>query len=175
MKHTTYKLITGLFFLTLIGCTPYFDYIYFFSETEGFVNIDGNPIKSATVVRTYQVGNYTEEVVEKTTTDENGKFYFPHGKDYRIIKIIGEAVIRQEVIINHNGNKYSGWKYTNRGLEKYPEIGQKIILKCDLKRTVEKKKLTAKNYRPTHYNGLCDIEYNKQLISDGAKNTPQVN
>lgn len=156
------KYTVCIFCFLISGCSPHFDYIYFFSETEGTVFLNNLPISNASVKRIYQLGDYTDEVIEKTITNKDGKFTFPHGREYRIIKTIGEAVIRQKILIKHEGKEYIGWKYTNRGLEEYPEIGQKIKLNCNLGQPVEKKKLKAKkNYRPKDYEGLCNVEYNK--------------
>ena len=145
---------------SLVGCSPHFDYIYYFSELEGEVFIDNVPQKNVLVTRKYQLGNYKDAVIEKTMTNMEGRFTFDHAREYRFIKTIGEAVIKQEIRFTHHKKNYVAWQYNNRSLDKFAEIGEKIHLKCDLKKSEIKRKLSGSKLRKKFYTGHCTINNN---------------
>jgi len=141
----------------LAGCSPHFDYIYYFSELEGEVLIDNVPQENVMVTRKYQLGNYKDAVIEKTLTNKEGRFTFEHGREYRYIKTLGEALIKQEIQFTHHKKNYIGWQYNNRSLDKFAETGEKIRFKCDLKQPEIKRKLSGSKLRKKFYTGLCTI------------------
>lgn len=117
-----------------------------FSKVQGVVLKNGKPIAGAKVTRYYKWGATDDEKTEETSTDKNGNFSFPSTSKFSILRSMlpHEPVIFQEIIIHHEGEKYTAWRFTKHDYGENDELdGTPINLKCEL--TQEKGFLISKN------------------------------
>lgn len=150
------RLLFILSIFMIVGCAPTFEYNYFFSETAGKVVINGKAIAGIKITRWYRSNWYENDTLETTTTDEQGYFYFPHGREFSFVGIAHEPVIYQTVKIQYENGEYLGWEYTKRTYDKNEETGNEIVFVCELSNNESKHIIVGKRYSNS-YNGLCEI------------------
>ena len=78
-----------------------------FSEMDGQLLMKGEPVKNAKIRR---VANFNKDMTDYTTTDENGKFYFPEASIRSVTKFLpAEFTARQELWVEINGIEQRFW------------------------------------------------------------------
>lgn len=107
---------------------------YLFSAVEGQVLDHGQPIRQAHVRRRYHWtwGGKTYE--EVTTTDDDGRFHFPIAKQRMLWGwiLVHQPVISQDIIIEHGGQSYIGWKFTKMNYDDQGEWNGPMRLRFHL-------------------------------------------
>jgi len=106
--------------------------ICLFSDTVGQVVLNGEPIEGATIKRSVIWQNKTLE--DTTVTDKSGNFHFNAKFTNSLSKFMPvEAVMTQNIVIQHNNNSYEAWKTNKRDFEENSELnGKPLNLICEL-------------------------------------------
>jgi len=102
-----------------------------FSKMSGVITLDGQPASNARLVRTV---NLNKDIVDETTTDENGNFEFEAQFTRTITKFLPqEFVASQVILVHHEGKEYEMWAGVKRKPEENIESrGKPLIVKCEL-------------------------------------------
>ena len=111
--------------------------VYIFSEVDGVVLLDGQPVSNARVVRSAEYRNklYTDTI----KTDDQGRFHFDD--IYRYSIRLAETVILQKIIIYYGDKEYLAWKQFKQNDHRYGELNvdldsglpmMKLQLGCEL-------------------------------------------
>ena len=106
--------------------------VVLFSEMEGHITLNGEPVKNVKIERRI---NWKDDIGETdyVTTDDKGYFLLPEIK--QMIKLSGftQFVVGQEIKIETNGNEYFIWSMGKRTKNKYGELnGKPKNFKCEL-------------------------------------------
>ncbi len=107
--------------------------ICLFSEVNGVVVNDGNPIAGAEVIQTVIYGG-GKEVRNSTTTNSRGEFHFDALFTHSISTLLpGESVYAQGLVIKYDRADIEGWTLVKRSDKENAELGgEKINLLCDI-------------------------------------------
>lgn len=140
-----------LFFIYFIGESQAMAQMYLFSEVHGVVTHQGKPVVGAIVEQQYFWHWKSEQGQTQVNTDAEGKFRFP-----AIVKssFLGsllphEPVIKQIILIKHEGKTYDAWLSYKRDYDNNSELnGKPIVMYCDLNAPV-----TSKG----EINGICEL------------------
>lgn len=130
--------------------------LYLFSEVTGVVTIDGKPVAGAEVQQIYIWKS--DEVINRTLTDEEGRYSFPEVTKTSFIWswLPHEPFISQRVNILQAGETHKGWFYSKHDYDKNGELkGRPINLRCDLINP-------TKAHPETEYFGLCTLDFRKK-------------
>jgi hypothetical protein len=98
----------------------------------GVVNLQGKPVANVRLVRTI---NYNKDIVDETTTDENGYFEFSavYRNNYAGVLLPMEFVVSQLIVAHHEGNTYEMWAGVKRKPEENAEArGKPLLVSCEL-------------------------------------------
>jgi hypothetical protein len=102
-----------------------------FSEVKAQIFLNGKPIKNASVSRVLE---FQKLKTEQTTSDSEGRFYFPAYYESAFLALIpSELVIAQAITVNVDGKEYKIWSNTKRSAIENSELGGlPLNLKCEL-------------------------------------------
>ena len=111
-----------------------------FSKMTGVIKLDGKPAVNAKLIRTV---NLNKDIVDETTTDENGYFEFDASFTRTITKFLPqEFVARQVIWVRYNGNEYKMWSGVKREPEENIESrGNPLVVECELNSETNVKKV----------------------------------
>lgn len=110
--------------------------LYLFSEVEGIVLQDGQPVEGAVVEQEYYWHWGDQRRTSTTLTDQNGHFHLPAvtGKSLTSQFFPHEPVIVQYLRIRHAGQSYKGWFHSKHNYDEKGEYGESPLrLQCDLR------------------------------------------
>ncbi|MBT1063889.1 hypothetical protein KJY73_09915 [Bowmanella sp. Y26] len=129
-----------------------------FTEVEGVVLLNGEPVEGAEVISSYDWSNKDERKSKKLLTDSYGKFSFPEWSSKQFLSSIlpMEPVIRQEIIIEYKGERYTAWAFNKHSYGRGDETGKSPIkLVCDL--AMEFKRHPLEGVSDKYY-GICKLQ-----------------
>lgn len=135
MRKTTFLMSLLVLFGSLSGVAmAWSSEMVLFSEVNGVVTSDGQPVSGAEVERTYHWGWKDVEKKEKTVTGQDGRYHFPEVVESSFFGSFmpHEPLIGQRIYIRYQGQQYKGWKHSKHNYRKNGELGRPINLRCDL-------------------------------------------
>jgi len=109
--------------------------MYLFSEVDGVVTSQGQPVAGAEVERIYHWGWKDVERKARTTTDQAGRFTFPQVVESSFFGSFmpHEPLVSQRILIRWQGEEYTAWKHTKHNYRKNGELGGRPIrINCPL-------------------------------------------
>lgn len=109
--------------------------IYLFSNVEGRVLLDGQPVPNVEVEQEFIWAWNDEKGVVRVMTDADGRFSFPAvtRKSFWASLLPHDAGVRQTILLHHNGQIYKGWMANKGNYALNGELdGKPIVLTCDL-------------------------------------------
>lgn len=109
--------------------------MYLFSDVTGVVVHKGVPVANAEVEQEFRWAWKDEVGLAKVKTDANGKFTFPAVIRSSFFGSIlpHEPIVRQTILIKHDGKEYKAWMYDKRDYKENAELdGKSISLYCEL-------------------------------------------
>lgn len=109
--------------------------IYLFSEVKGVVVKQGIPVADAVVEQEYRWSWKDEVGTVQVKTDAEGVFRFPVVVRSSVFGSLlpHEPMIRQAILIKHEGNVYKIWMFDKGNYQENGELKGKLIsLYCDL-------------------------------------------
>ena len=83
----------------------------FFTEVEGTILADGQPVREATVSQYYRSHWYDNPTTNTTTTDDQGVFSFPEASQFGFLTLLHQPVIEQELVVNLGHTNLLFWDY----------------------------------------------------------------
>ncbi len=130
-------MVVGLFLPVKEGFAGMFELIkkhdvHLSPEVEGRVLKDGKPVEGLQISRSL---TYEEELIDRTTTDVDGRFYFPSKTIQSRLpgRPLTDARNRQIVYATENGQHFILWHYTTDSIEPEITVTEKLsALNCDL-------------------------------------------
>ncbi|MBT1063891.1 hypothetical protein KJY73_09925 [Bowmanella sp. Y26] len=125
-----------------------------FTQVEGVVLLNGQPVQGAEVISSYDWSAKNEKKSKTVKTDENGKFHFPEWKSQCLLSLFFpmQPVISQKIIIIHNGNEYTAWRNIKNSYGNGDEVGvSPIKITCNLESRFSEK------HKNGHY-GICHLD-----------------
>lgn len=124
---------------------------YLFSEVEGTVLSNGQPVAGARVTRETNWRWKDKTFNEEVTTGADGTFRFPELARSSLITSLlpHEPYITQTILIHHGGRSYDAWLNSKRNYDRNSELGGRPIrVVCSLE---SEKKKTGDVF------GICDV------------------
>ncbi|TBU75570.1 DUF6795 domain-containing protein [Phytopseudomonas daroniae] len=107
--------------------------LYLFSEVEGIVLLDGQPVEGAEVER---ICHWKDDLkTERTLTDASGRYHFPEitAKSLLWSLLPHEPVVFQTLRIHHQGKVHKGWVFTKHNYDNLGEVkDRRLKFSCDL-------------------------------------------
>lgn len=107
--------------------------LYLFSDVEGTVLLDGQPVSGAEVE---QICHWKdEEKLDRVLTDHLGRYKFPEitTKSFLWSFLPHEPVVFQSLRINYQGKTHKGWVFTKHNYEILGEVkDRKLRFVCEL-------------------------------------------
>lgn len=109
--------------------------LYLFSEVQGTVLLDGQPVQGVDVEQEYfwHWGDVTR--TRTVTTDAQGRFHFPEvtGRSWTAGLLPHEPVINQRITLRYQGQQHKGWLHSKHNYDRFGEPpGRVLTLVCDL-------------------------------------------
>lgn len=107
--------------------------VVLFSEMEGHITLNGNPVKNAKIQRDIK---WKDDVGEKDFFETDDKGYFKLGElnAKAVLSGFSQLVVTQELTIIYKNNSFIIWSMGKLNKEKHGELGGiPINLRCDLK------------------------------------------
>jgi hypothetical protein len=127
-----------------------------FSEVNGVVTLEGRPVAGAELVRTAKIGEKTH--VDRTTTDENGRFSFPEMYAHSLNKIAPvEPFIAQKITILADSREFLAWSGNKRNYDLDGEIYRPLKFNCEITNKDELLEFD-KSISISIYHGICRQE-----------------
>jgi len=134
--------------------------VYIFSEVDGVVLINGEPVSGAEVIRT---ADYKDKIHSNTAiTDEQGQFHFDDIFTYSMR--LSETVILQKIMIHYGGEEYLAWELLKRNDNRYGELNdpetpekpiKKLHLRCELTGDQKNEQVIKFEFLDRIIYGLC--------------------
>lgn len=118
-------------------------------EVRGSIARDGVPLEGVEVYRTL---DYDKEYVDRTHTDNEGRFTFPpmNIMSSRPGKLMDETRVRQVIGAIYDGDTYLLWYHTPGGITERTAVSQRLgSLHCDL--MTPEKELLFRNYEKPEF------------------------
>lgn len=102
-----------------------------FSKMSGVIRLDGVPVANARLVRTV---NLNKDIVDETTTDENGYFEFDAQFVRALTNVLPQEFAAKQVIwVHYKGYEYKMWSGVKRKPEENIESrGKSLVVECEL-------------------------------------------
>lgn len=135
VMHRITKRFVFIILITSIGATGMalsdVGKVCLFSAISGVITQDGKPVANAKLVRKV---NHSKDVIDETTTDQNGHFTMPAVFERTVTKLLPmEFVVRQAIYVKHEGKEYLLWEGVKREEKENSESrGQALIVRCEL-------------------------------------------
>ena len=130
--------------------------IYLFSEVNGVVTRDGQPVVGAEVIRS---ASYGKTYTDKATTDKEGRFFFSEMTISKISALVpGQHVIDQSIIIRNQDAEYKAWELTRVGSGPNAELDTQLSLLCELSNEYIKQEFNYKVFW-----GTCRLDPTKNF------------
>lgn len=110
---------------------------FLFSEVQGRVLWEGQPVANAIIEREYHWHWKDERGKDSATSNQKGEFHFPEitGVSISGLLIPHEPMIKQTLTIHHENKIYKAWAFDKGNYERFGELkGRPLILQCDLSR-----------------------------------------
>jgi len=127
--------------------------VYLFSEVNGLVTLDGQPVEGADVIRS---ANYGEIYSDRTTTDKDGKFFLGEMTTSKLSALLpGQHVIDQSILIRNHDKEFKAWELTRVGSGPNAELDIKLNLHCELNNEHIKQEFNYKVFW-----GICRLDTN---------------
>lgn len=145
--------LRGVIALLLVGLTSgafaMFKFVMF-SAMRGIVTQGGKPVEGATVAREYHWAWADKTGKDQTRTNAQGEFSLPELTDTSLsAKLLPhEPMVKQTVVIQHNGKTYQAWFHLRHDYEANTELGKPISVVCDLDKEPA---------RHGDYFGICEV------------------
>jgi len=129
-----------------------------FSKMSGVIKQDGKPVANAKLVRTV---NLNKDLVDETTTDENGNFEFEAKFTHSLANMLPQEFAAKQVIwVHYNDNEYKIWSGVKRKPEENIESrGKPLVVECELN---SEKSVIEVNNSPIISMCTWDVEPDKQ-------------
>lgn len=138
-----------------------------FSAISGTITLNGEPVKHARLVRTGKLGHAKTDVVDETTTDENGYFSLPN-----MFQSASEAgglamfIIFQQITVEHEGAIHRIWSGNKMDSGVNTEgRGKPLNITCELINEDE-----VKNVQGNSFITKCDLGVELDVIEDQSNN-----
>jgi len=138
--------------------------IYVFSEMNGTVLDNGKPVEGAILKR--RGDHYNDKVYEDTTsTDKEGKFHFAAISTWSLRPLMWETVIKQDIMIYHDGKEHIGWSAFKQNTHQRGELVDEedknatpinCVFHLDQDDS-KKQKIELSEYSYRSIRGLCEI------------------
>lgn len=129
-----------------------FDTFYLFSEVNGLVLHNGQPVVGAEIEQTCHWTFEKKDFAYRTKTDATGRFYLPAitAKQTLLSFFPHEPVIKQKILIHHQGQRYLAWNNAKRNYDNNGEINE----------------FTGNNSEPLKHapNIMCDLSNSEELL-----------
>jgi len=129
-----------------------------FSKMSGVIKLNGKPAANAKLIRTV---NLNKDIVDETTTDENGYFEFEAQFSRSITNVLPQEFAAKQVIwVHYENGEYKMWSGVKRKPEENIESrGKPLVVECEL--SAEKTVIEVNN---SPIISLCtwDVEPDKQ-------------
>lgn len=129
-------IVLSLMVLVLVGEESMaFGKVSLFSEVEGVVLHNGQPVTGASVERSYRWHWGDKQGTDNTTSDSDGTFKFPEitERSFTASIVPHEPVIEQKIMITVDGNSFKGWVYAKHNYDAQGELGGKPMrLVCEI-------------------------------------------
>lgn len=109
--------------------------LYLFSEVEGVVMLDGQPVEGAEVEQNYHWHWKNEHRTKSVKSNSQGQFRFPAvtAKSLTAAVIPHEPVIGQRITLRYQGKVHKGWVFTRHNYDSLGEVqNRRLQLVCDL-------------------------------------------
>ncbi|TBV03260.1 DUF6795 domain-containing protein [Phytopseudomonas dryadis] len=109
--------------------------LYLFSEVEGTVLLDGQPVEGVEVGQEYHWHWKNEHRKSSTKTGANGRFHFPAvtGKSLTAGLIPHEPAIGQRITLRYQGKEHKGWVFSKHNYDNLGEVkGRALTFNCEL-------------------------------------------
>ena len=102
-----------------------------FSKISGIITLDGKPVANAKITRTV---NLNKDKVDHTYTDDKGYFEMPTIFQRTVTQFLPlEFVVKQDIVVQYNGNSYDIWSGVKRTPEENAESrGEALKVQCEL-------------------------------------------
>lgn len=117
-------------------------------EVHGQITLEGKPLSNIEILRGLTYGD-DGELIDKATTDEQGRFYFPE-KNIRSRKpgsMFDESRIRQIISLDYNKEKYLLWYTAPIGVKTNKALTERLKkLNCDLSNIEEEVEFDSPEY-----------------------------
>ncbi len=135
-KPSIFTLTVLFFFVSLSGVAmAWSSEMVLFSEVNGTVTSEGQPVAGAEVERISHWGWKDVERRDSTTTGADGRFHFPAVVESSFFGAFmpHEPLVSQKIMIRHQGSEYKGWKHTKHNYKHNGELkGKPINITCAL-------------------------------------------
>lgn len=106
--------------------------VVLFSEMEGHITYNGEPVKNAKIERLIK---WKDDVGEKdyVTTDSTGYFHLDTRKEFINTSGFSQLVIAQEIRVNHQSTEIPIWAKAKRDKHEFSELdGKPVNFRCEL-------------------------------------------
>ena len=101
--------------------------VYLFSEVNGVVTLEGQPVVGAEVIRS---ATLSKTFTDRTITDTKGYFHFDEMTTQSFSTIMpGQRVIMQKIVIKYKNEIYLGWDRSRREYDQYGELNNMFDFK----------------------------------------------
>jgi hypothetical protein len=122
-----------------------------FSAVSGKVLHNGKPVAGAAVEREFFWAWKSETGRDSTQTDAGGNFRFALVERSSLMGSLlpHEPIVRQTILIKHEGKTYKAWMYDKRNYRPDGEIGRPIVMTC---------KLESELHHTGDVYGICDLQ-----------------
>ena len=123
-----------------------------FSEVQGTVLLNNQPVPGAVVEREFRWSWKDETGKDEITTGPSGEFKFPaiHRNSLLGSLMPHQPVIRQTILIRHGDQTYKAWMFDKLNYDENGELkGKPIVLSC---------RLETEPKRTGEVFGICDLK-----------------
>ncbi len=121
------------------------------TDVSGMVLLNGQPIEGAEIQFHADSAWYGKWKARAVTTDAQGRFTTPQWRNTRVLVLVHQPVIWQQLIIKYADQEYDGWGYTRMTYTDRSDRPSGVFLTCEL--TSEASVHRLEDYRASY--GLC--------------------
>ncbi len=135
------RLLLLLLMLTMSGCSI-ISFNKLTTDVTGVVLLNGQPVDGAVIQFHADSGWYGKWKARAVATDDHGRFTVPQWRNTRVLVLVHQPVIHQQLIIEHAGQEYDGWRYTRMTYTDRSDRPTGIFLTCELTSEVSTHRLS---------------------------------